>query len=64
MVDEAAPEDNLTITHFDFRGDNLFFDESNIKDSVIVFDWQATSIYRGPLDLSFIDRNKSPAMDL
>jgi hypothetical protein len=54
MVHDAAPEDNLTITHFDFRGDNLFFDESNEKDPVIVFDWQATSIYRGPLDIGYL----------
>jgi hypothetical protein len=51
---ETAQDDHLTITHFDFRGDNLFFDESNENDPVIVFDWQATSIYRGPLDIGYL----------
>ena len=51
---ESAADDHLTITHFDFRGDNLFFDEKNKNDPVIVFDWQATSIYRGPLDIGYL----------
>ncbi len=54
MVHDAAPDSNLTITHFDFRGDNLFFDEANKADPVIVFDWQASSIYRGPLDIGYL----------
>ena len=51
---ETAQDDHLTITHFDFRGDNLFFDESDENDPVIVFDWQATSVYRGPLDVGYL----------
>jgi len=54
MVGEAAPNDNLTITHFDFRGDNLFFDEASKDDPVVVFDWQASAIYRGPLDIAYL----------
>ncbi|MDP2919144.1 MAG: phosphotransferase [Dehalococcoidia bacterium] len=54
MIDEAAPYDNLTITHFDFRGDNLFFDEANKSDPVVVFDWQAASKYRGPIDIAYL----------
>ena len=54
MVEDAAPDDNLTITHFDFRGDNLFFDESNRQDPVVVFDWQVASIYRGPVDVAYL----------
>lgn len=54
MVDDAAPGDNLTITHFDFRGDNLFFDELNKEDPLVIFDWQASSIYRGPLDIAYL----------
>jgi Ecdysteroid kinase-like family len=54
MVEEAVLEDHLTITHFDFRGDNLFFDQGNENDPVIVFDWQAVSIYRGPLDIAYL----------
>ena len=51
---ETAQDDHLTITHFDFRGDNLFFDESDKNDPVLVFDWQATSVYRGPLDIGYL----------
>jgi hypothetical protein len=54
LVEDAAPYDNLTITHFDFRGDNLFFDESNPGDPVVVFDWQAASKYRGPIDVAYL----------
>lgn len=54
MVEDSAPSDNLTITHFDFRGDNLFFDESNQENPVVVFDWGAASIYRGPIDVAYL----------
>jgi hypothetical protein len=54
MVEDAAPNDHLTVTHFDFRGDNLFFDESNREDPVVVFDWGAASIYRGALDVAYL----------
>jgi len=50
---EMAADNHLTITHFDFRVDNLFFDFENKENPVIVFDWQAASRYRGVIDLSY-----------
>lgn len=50
---ENAADNHLTITHFDFRLDNMFFDFENTNDPVIVFDWQAANINRGVIDLSY-----------
>jgi hypothetical protein len=50
---ENAPKNNLTISHFDFRVDNLFFDPENKENPVIVFDWQAALVNRGVIDLSY-----------
>lgn len=51
---DTAPDDHLTIAHFDFRVDNLFFDSNNRERPVIVFDWQASNINRGVIDLSYL----------
>ena len=50
---EYAATDKLTITHFDFRVDNLFFDFENKENPIIVFDWGTASKYRGVIDLSY-----------
>ncbi len=51
---EQTPSNHLTISHFDFRGDNLFFDFGNKENPVIVFDWQAANVNRGVIDLSYL----------
>jgi hypothetical protein len=51
---EQALVDKPTITHFDFRCDNLFIDESNPADPLLVFDWGAATIYRGPVDVAYM----------
>jgi hypothetical protein len=51
---ETGPDDDLTISHFDFRVDNLFFDPGNSEHPVIVYDWQAFNINRGVVDLSYL----------
>lgn len=53
MMGDGASLDRLTITHFDFRGDNMFFDESS-ADPLVVFDWQASVVYRGPIDIAYL----------
>jgi hypothetical protein len=53
LLMENAASDKLTITHFDFRVDNLFFDFENRENPVIVFDWGSASKYRGVIDLSY-----------
>jgi len=47
-----SPQDKLTITHSDFKADNIYFDFSNLEDSVIVFDWSSICTYRGVADIS------------
>ena len=51
---ETGADDHLTIAHFDFRVDNLFFDSDNREKPVIVFDWGSTNINRGVIDLSYL----------
>jgi hypothetical protein len=51
---ETTPNNHLTIAHFDFRADNLFFDFGNKEDLIIVFDWQAANVNRGVIDLSYL----------
>ncbi len=50
---ENAPEDKLSILHFDLRADNLFFDWDTPEDPLIVFDWSLAYLGRGVFDLSF-----------
>jgi len=51
---ETGANEHLTIAHFDFRVDNLFFDPGNSEKPVIVYDWQAANINRGVIDLSYL----------
>jgi len=51
---ENAPDDKLTIFHYDLRADNMFFDWDNPEDPLIVFDWSLASIGRGVSDISFL----------
>ncbi|MEE8353467.1 MAG: phosphotransferase [Dehalococcoidales bacterium] len=53
LIDEA-PGDKLTISHFDFRVDNLFFDFENAEQPVVVFDWQAANANRGVTDVAYL----------
>ena len=50
---DTTPDDHLTISHFDFRADNLFFDASNSEEPVVIFDWQAANVNRGVIDVSY-----------
>jgi thiamine kinase-like enzyme len=53
LLIEKAPKNHLTISHFDFRVDNLFFDPDNRENPIIIFDWGAAVIHRGVIDLSY-----------
>lgn len=46
----AAPQ---TLTHGDFRADNLAFSQTSGDRGVIVFDWQVARRSRGPRDLAY-----------
>ena len=43
---ESVAENHLTISHFDFRVDNMFFDWDTPDDPLIVFDWGGASVSR------------------
>lgn len=45
----AAPR---TLAHFDYRADNLFFDDPARPDSVVVLDWQLATWGPGAYDLA------------
>lgn len=51
---DAAPDDHLSISHFDFRADNFFFDSENRDNPVIIFDWGSANRNRGVIDLSYL----------
>ncbi len=51
---ESVPDKDVTITHLDFRADNLFFDRATEDDPVIVFDWGGACISRGVADLAYL----------
>jgi hypothetical protein len=52
-VFDRWPKDRLGLSHFDFRIDNVFFDEDAV-DPIIIFDWQAVGLGRGPMDLAYL----------
>ena len=51
---ESVPDNHLTITHLDFRVDNMFFDWATADDPLIVFDWGGASVGRGVGDLAYM----------
>ncbi len=51
---EDIPENNLTLSHIDYRADNMFFDPDTPDDPLIVFDWGGTVIARGVTNLAYL----------
>ena len=51
---ESVSDENVTISHFDFRIDNMFFDWGAPQDPLIIFDWGGASISRGVGDLAYM----------
>jgi hypothetical protein len=49
-----VPDENLTIVHFDYRADNMFFDSENNKNPIITFDWGGALISGGILDIAYL----------
>ncbi|UCG54006.1 MAG: phosphotransferase, partial [Dehalococcoidia bacterium] len=54
LLKDNNPEDKLTIVHSDFRADNVFIDDNNEEQPVIVFDWALAIVWRGVADISFL----------
>jgi len=51
---EDIPDENMTLTHFDYRSDNLFFDTENSENPVIILDWANIVITGGVLDVGYL----------
>ncbi len=51
---ENVPDDNMTLTHFDYRADNIFFDSENSENPIITFDWANIVITGGGLDVGYL----------
>lgn len=54
MSPEAIPDNNLTLVHFDFRSDNIFYDKNNKTQPVLIFDWGTVLISGGVLDVAYL----------
>lgn len=48
------PDDNMTIIHFDFRVDNLFFDYDNRENPILMIDWGSAVVNGGILDIGYL----------
>ena len=55
LLDEIGAEGHRTITHTDFRHDNLFFaPPGNVTSPVAVIDWQLSTRGRGVYDVAYL----------
>ncbi|HEC39034.1 hypothetical protein LCGC14_2036770 [marine sediment metagenome] len=51
---DNVPEENLTIVHFDYRADNMFFDYENSENPLITIDWGGALVSGGILDVAYL----------
>jgi len=51
---KSDPDQNLTITHYDLRTENIFFDYNNREDPIVIIDWGTAIISVGILDLAYL----------
>jgi len=47
-------DENLTIIHFDYKADNMFFDPENSENPIIIFDWASSLISAGLVDIGYL----------
>jgi len=47
-------DENLTIIHFDYKADNMFFDSENSENPIIIFDWGSSLISAGLVDIGYL----------
>lgn len=62
LLDRLA-EHPVTISHGDYRLDNLFFATAEGGDPLAVVDWQIMTLGRGPFDLSYFMAGAMPPED-
>ncbi len=51
---DDVPDENLSIAHFDYRADNIFFDSENSENPVIIIDWGSALVSRSILDVAYL----------
>ncbi|MHA2038340.1 MAG: phosphotransferase [Promethearchaeota archaeon] len=51
---KSVPDHNLTITHYDLRAENIFFDINNQENPIILLDWATAIVSVGILDLAYL----------
>ncbi len=49
----AAPDGPFTLTHGDFRLDNMLFDANGGRDRLAILDWQSPAIGKGAVDVAY-----------
>jgi len=54
LLIDNNPKDKLTIIHSDLRADNIFIDDNNEEQPVIIYDWALAMVWRGAADISFL----------
>jgi hypothetical protein len=52
LTENQWPTENMTITHHDYRVDNVFLEPGS--NQPVVFDWQAASYGKGACDLAYL----------
>ncbi|MFX1457601.1 MAG: phosphotransferase [Promethearchaeota archaeon] len=50
----SDPDHNLTITHYDLRAENIFFDDKNTEDPIILIDWGTAIVSTGIMDIAYL----------
>ena len=54
LLKDNNPDDKLTIIHSDLKAENVFIDDTNEEQPVIVYDWALAIVWRGVADISFL----------
>lgn len=50
----SVPDQNLTIAHYDLRTENIFFDDNNSENPIILLDWGTAIVSVGILDIAYL----------
>ncbi|MHA2038501.1 MAG: phosphotransferase [Promethearchaeota archaeon] len=50
----SGRDDNLTIIHYDYRADNMFFDAENSENPIITIDWTSPIVTNGMMDIAYL----------
>ena len=54
LINSGRDDDNLTIAHYDYRADNMFFDTENSENPIITIDWTSPVVTGGIQDIAYL----------